>query len=908
MDGARWTRLKDVFHAARGLPALERDGFLAAACGDDTTMRAEVLGLLRANEEAGGLLDRSAFTAGVRLLSAEAPDPTDVGRQLGPYRLLGELGRGGMGAVYLAERADAQYEKRVAIKVVKQGMDTQAVLEQFRRERQILASLEHPHIARFLDGGTTGDGRPYVVMEYVAGQPITAYCEERRLPIAARLALFRDVCAAVAYAHRHLVVHRDIKPSNILVTSDGAVKLLDFGIARILQAGDGVDAAATVVAQRLMTPEYASPEQVTGRPVTTLSDVYSLGVVLYELLAGRTPYRVERRTPDAMAEAIVKAEPLRPSDAVRPEADGAGRARQLRGDLDTIVLTALHKSDERRYQSVERLSDDLARHLSGQPVLARGDSLLYRSATFVRRNAGAVAAAVVVVATLIGGLSATAWQARRATREEAIAQRERARAERRFNDVRALARSVLFDYHDAIKDLPGATPVRHRLVRDALRYLDSLTADVSDDVSLRTELAAAYDRVGDVQGGSMFANLGDTAGAIASYRKALALREPLLAGLDADPALQRDVALSHRKLGLLLWETGDMVGALASIRSALGIFETLAREHPDGADRPIDVAQTHDYLGMILQEQGDAASALAGYEHSRVAFEAALALDRGSQRARRGLSTSLEHIGTALVLTGDLERALSYNRQALALREALVAEFPLNADYRRTLGVSYYNEGDIYASMSRHGDALDSFRRDLAIVDALAASDPANEQYRGDIAYALIRIGDMLVASGRSAQALAPYQRSLALRTADVAADPAHLWKRSSLIEARAKLAKTYAAAGRREAAIEEAAAALALIDATTVEPSNSYVLGAFAEIHAELGHAHALLGAADDRAGGGRTDQWTAGRAMFQRGVDVWTGLGDRGVLTPGNRPKLDAARRELARIDARLATASSR
>jgi len=906
MDAARWTRLNDVFHAARALPALERNSYLAAACGDDATMLAEVLELLRANDAAGGLLDGSAFTAGVRLLSAEAPDPTDVGRQLGPYRLLGELGRGGMGAVYLAERADAQYEKRVAIKVVKQGMDTEAVLEQFRRERQILASLEHPHIARFLDGGTTGDGRPYVVMEYVAGQPITAYCDEQRLPIAARLALFRDVCAAVAYAHRHLVVHRDIKPSNILVTADGAVKLLDFGIARILQAGDGLD-AATVVAQRLMTPEYASPEQVTGRPVTTLSDVYSLGVVLYELLAGRTPYRVERRTPDAMAEAIVKTEPLRPSDAVRPGADDADLARQLRGDLDTIVLTALHKSDERRYQSVERLSDDLARHLSGQPVLARGDSVLYRSATFVRRNKGAVAAAVVVVATLIGGLSATVWQARRATREEAIAQRERARAERRFNDVRALARSVLFDYHDAIKDLPGATPVRHRLVRDALRYLDSLTADVSDDWSLRTELAAAYERVGDVQGGSMFANLGDSAGAIASYRKALALREPQPGRLERDPAFRRDGALSHRKLGLLLWETGDMQGALASIRTALGIFEALAREHPDGADRPFDVAQTHDYLGMILQEQGDAASALAGYEHSRAAFEAALALDPGSQRARRGLSTSLEHIGTALVLTSDLERALSYNRQALALREALVAEFPLNADYRRTLGVSYYNEGDIYASMGRHGDALESFRHDLAIVDALAASDPDNEQYRGDIAYALIRIGDMLAASGRSAQALVPYQRSLALRTADVAADPAHLWKRSSLIEARAKLAKTYAAAGRREEAIEEAAAALALIDATTVEPSNSYVLGALAEIHAELGHAHALLGTADDRAGR-RTDQWTAARAMFQRGVEGWTALSDRGVLTPGNRPKLEAARRELARIDLRLATPSSR
>jgi len=822
-------------------------------------------------------------------------DTGNAGQRLGPYRLIAELGRGGMGAVFLAERADAQYEKRVAIKLVKPGMDTDAVLGQFRRERQILASLEHPHIARFLDGGTTTEGRPYFVMEYIDGQPITAYCEARDLDLAARLGLFRDVCAAVAYAHRRLIVHRDIKPSNILVTSGGEVKLLDFGIARLVQAGEGGD-DATAATQRLMTPEYASPEQLSGQPVTTLSDVYSLGVVLYELLTGRTPYRVARSTPEAMARTVTDAPPLRPSEVAGGEGGGHDRRRQqLRGDLDTIVLAALHVAADRRYQSVERLSDDLARHLAGQPVLARGDTWRYRTGKFLRRHAGAVAAAALLAITLVGGLVATAWQAQRATRQEAVAQRERARAERRFYDVRALARAVMFDYHDAIQDLPGATPVRHRLVLDALHYLDRLTADVSDDAALRGELADAYDRVGDVQGGSMFANLGDTVGALTSYRKALTLREPLLAAPSPSPVLRHNAAMNHRKVGLLLWETGDMAGALASVRQALAIFDTLAGADSAAGEMPYEMATTHDYLGMILQEQGDTAGALAEYAHSRAVHEAAVARGPRDPRARRGLSTVLEHIGTTLVLTGDLAGALSHNRQALTLRAALVSEFPLNADYRRTLGVSYYNEGDIYAGLARTSEALDSFGQTLSIGEALAAADPSNEQYRGDVAYALIRVGDMLVALGRSVEAITRYQRSLTLRAADVAADPAHLWKRSSLIEARAKLAKTFATVGRRDQARGEAAAALALLDATTVDASNALILGAFAGFFADLGEAHDRLAAAAGSEAGRREDRAVARRA-FGRSRDLWTALHGKEALSAADRPRLEAVIRALA------------
>src|SRR5205823_4860718 len=349
-----------------------------------------------------------------------------------------------MGAVYFAERADEQYKKRVAIKLIKRGMDTDSVLRHFRNERQILAGFDHPNIARLFDGGTTKDGLPYFVMEYVEGLPINEYCAAHKISLVERLKLFREACAAVSYAHRHTVIHRDIKMSNILVTSEGTPKLLDFGIAKILQPGGGPEALMTMTGVRPMTPEYASPEQVRGEPVTTASDVYSLGIILYELLVGRSPYRFTSRSPLDVAREITDTEPPRPSTALARDEDfdatGIGNSKVLKGDLD-----------------------DIGRHLAARPVLARKDTIGYRARKFVQRNKVATAAAVLILVSLVAGLVATTWQAHRA-------KVEKARAERRFNDVRRLAHSVLFDYHDAIKNLPGATGVRERLVKDALAY------------------------------------------------------------------------------------------------------------------------------------------------------------------------------------------------------------------------------------------------------------------------------------------------------------------------------------------------------------------------------------------------------------------------------------------------------
>ncbi|MEP6809076.1 MAG: serine/threonine-protein kinase, partial [Chthoniobacterales bacterium] len=439
--------LKELFHSARELPADERAAFLDQACGGNAELRQEIHALLQSDHSATSFIADPPVELAAEVFG-RAELPSDIGRKIGQYQLLEIVGCGGMGTVYLAERADQQFKMRVAIKLIKRGMDTDAVLRRFQHERQILASLEHPNIARLLDGGTTDDGLPYFVMEYIKGERIDHYAQQQSLSITARLELFRQVCSAVSYAHQHLVVHRDLKPSNILVTSDGVPKLLDFGIAKIIQA-DGAEALATMTMLPAMTPEYASPEQIEGTPATTLSDVYSLGAVLYELLSGCPPYRLENRSPQELTKTITTIQIEKPSTVV----SGAEDARRLRGDLDNIVLMAMRKETARRYRSVEQFSEDIRRHLAGRPVIARADTLSYRTGKFWQRNKLGVSAGVLLGVTLIGGIIGTSWQAQRARAAQA-------RAERRFNDVRRLAHSVLFDYHDAIKALPGATKVR----------------------------------------------------------------------------------------------------------------------------------------------------------------------------------------------------------------------------------------------------------------------------------------------------------------------------------------------------------------------------------------------------------------------------------------------------------------
>jgi tetratricopeptide (TPR) repeat protein/tRNA A-37 threonylcarbamoyl transferase component Bud32 len=882
VSGTRWQRIDELFHRALAAPEVARDTLIAEAAGDDAALAAEVHRLLRAHRAAGtDFLDTPAG------MPASFPDddPSLAGRTVGAYRLIREIGRGGMGSVYLAERADRQFEKRLAIKLVKRGMDSDSILRRFRAERQILATLDHPNIARLLDGGTTDDGHPYFVMELVEGDPIDEYAAARRLPVEARLELFRQVCAAVSYAHQHLVIHRDLKPSNILVTADGTVKLLDFGIARILGSGEP-EAPSTVTVLGLMTPEFASPEQVRGRPTTTQSDVYALGVVLYRLLTGAAPYRLDSHSPDELARVIGGVEPARPSTA------GAG-TRRLRGDLDNIVLKALRKEPERRYASVEQFAEDIRRHLAGLPVIARPDTVGYRAAKFVQRNRVAVVGAVVVFLTLVGGILATSWQAQRARAAQA-------RAERRFEEVRKLARTVIFDYHDAIKDLPGATPVRERIVKDALSYLDGLSREAGRDTALLTELGNAYERVGDVQGGTLFANLGNTAGAASSYRKALELYEARRAITPHDLVARRDVAVTHAMIGQLTWEMGQTDSALAAYRTAIEQLEPLVAEFPRSDEIRSSLAACQDYQGLILQDRGDIDGAIAAFQGSIRSYRAHS--DSTSEQARRGLAPEYEHLASALIDAGRIEEAHAAIRQAIALWNGLIADFPDNAGHRRAVGVGYFFEGDILDRLGRQEESLASYRRFLDASEHLARLDPENELYRGDQSYALNRMGDRLVDLGRIPEAIQAYDRSRGIREADVAADPVNLWKRAALIECHAKLSRSYALAGQAGPAVRQGGLAFDLMSGTEVEASNAMMRGHFAETYAQLGDAFAQLAADGRTPPGDRTTRWREARDMYRRSADIWRDLDSLGVVTPDDAKKPIQVAESLARCEAAL------
>jgi serine/threonine protein kinase len=441
MNPERWKQVSQLFHAALARDAAERATFLTGECAGDHELRQIVESLISQQSAAGQFIDEPVFemlakpepegrandldktsadTLNVGVQQATGFTPRMEGRRLGAYRITREIGHGGMGAVYLAARADDVFHKQVAIKIVRTGLANADLLRRFHQEREILASLDHPAVARVIDGGSTEEGLPYLVMEYVDGRPIDAWCDQRRLNVSERLKLFRSVCAAVQHAHQRLVLHRDMKPAHILVTANGDVKLLDFGIAKLF-ADEGLARTQpeTETAMRIMTPEYASPEQVRGDAVHTASDVYALGVVLYELLTGRWPYGVRGRLLYDVIRAICDEEPTRPSIAVSPMeeappanvAEGSVNAlrRRLEGDLDNILLKALEKDPSRRYTSVEQFSEDIRRHLEGFPVSARKDTVAYRTHKFVRRHRIGVAAAAVIVMSLFLSTLTTLW-------------------------------------------------------------------------------------------------------------------------------------------------------------------------------------------------------------------------------------------------------------------------------------------------------------------------------------------------------------------------------------------------------------------------------------------------------------------------------------------------------------------
>jgi serine/threonine protein kinase len=774
-----------LFLAALARAPASRSAFLDEACGGDGELRRELESLLAAHEDAGHFLSTPVRPDLDGAEEANAPEAHP--QRIGPYQILDTIARGGMGTVYRAVRDDDAFRKTVALKLVRGGRHSETFERRFRQERRILAGLQHPNIATVLDGGTSEDGRPYLVMEYVDGQPITAFCAAREIGTRERVALFRTVCGAVQYAHQNLVIHRDIKPANVLVDRAGVPKLLDFGIAKLLAPGVDPDLTPTATLTPMMTPDYASPEQVKGQTLTTASDVYSLGVLLYELLSGRRPYEVQADSLEGIVRAICETEPRPPSeaggqtDSTRPAPRSLPPASDLRGDLDTIVLKALRKEAERRYRTAHDLSEDLRRHIEGLPVTARADTTLYRAGKFVRRHRTAVAAALLVSASLVGGIVTTMRQARL--------------AQRRFDDARRLIRTVIFDIQPKMGAVPGTTALRKDLIESTLKYLEALARDAGDNPALLRELTSSYVQLARVQGLGGEANLGDSQAARRTLKEAETLSHRLLALDPNGPESLREAVLLERALALSFLDEGAYPTSQQHARRALELAERHVGIRPDFQAREV-LADAH----RTLANSTDSTEA---FGRSREIYESLLLEKPDEVRLLQKLSQVYNYTAGLHYRKGEHRRGLDLVVKAHAIDEKLLAAEPESPQAQMDLAFSL---GQLSWGYSELGDltaALAAMQRRLDIQERLLARDPGQARAQSGLAYALRAIALLRWKTGDREAALRDYLRAHAIYTDLRARGYARTYMGSELGITDLELGDLAAAEGRRTEACQ---------------------------------------------------------------------------------------------------------
>ncbi|HEY1637313.1 MAG TPA: serine/threonine-protein kinase [Rhizomicrobium sp.] len=747
-QGPSWERIEELFHAASELAVEDRSGFLDHICKDDPGLRHEIESLLEAADRTCAFLTEPIRETARQIAAA----PLCLGRRIGSYQVLQLLGEGGMGEVYLAARADEQYQQLVAIKVLRPAFGiSRAMLLRFRSERQILANLDHPCIARLLDGSVTEEGIPYLVMEYVDGVPIDVYCRQNGLSIEERLRLFRQVCAAVEYAHGALVVHRDIKPANILVTAPGVPKLLDFGIAKLLDA-EGSEVASTRMTERLMTPEYASPEQVLGERITTATDVYALGVLLYELLSGQRPFSLDTSRPLETAQAICERMPAPPSAAaLRDPAQSGRNAKRIDSDLDKIVLLAMRKEPARRYSSVARFSADITAYLEGYPLEARTGAWAYRANRFVRRHRGAMAAVAAAVLALVAFSIGMGLLARRANRQELVARRESRFLSSLFQAADPdVARGRILSARDLLdqgvqridRELAGQPEVEAAMLESMAASYRSLGAYdeglrlARKAYALQAHSFGANDpRMADVLDleASLLRFKADYAGAEPLFRQALALRQKTS---HAEPEIADELS----SLGECLYLEDKDAEAEPVLRRALAINKQLGA---DGGD------DTRNYLALLVEHKGDYAEAVQLLRES-------LEIERRTKGANSpDYATTLHNLASAQMSLGDMSGAERGLREALSIRRAVLGNrHPTLAYSLNNLGYLLLEKGD--------GRAAEPYIREaLAIrVQSLGAQHPSTAATRNNWARVLQEEGHQAEAEAQFRQALDDFQRA----------------------------------------------------------------------------------------------------------------------------------------------------
>ncbi len=770
MKENRWEMVSGILLDCLEVDISERRVYLDSL-GLEHGVRTEVESLLAIEDGAESLMNFSAIELSEGYFDESPTENAVAGQTFGAYMVIREIGSGGMGAVYLAERADGKFEQKVALKLLKREMNTAALRRRFQQERQILASLEHENIARLMDAGSTDDNVPFIAMEYIEGLPINEYCNRNNLDIVHRLDLFREVCLAVDFAHRNLVVHRDLKPSNILVNESGTPKLLDFGISKILSTDLSGEGSNTITKLGVMTPGYASPEQLRSESVSTATDIYSLGVILFELLSGHRPFETKENDLKEIYSAIIDSEPPLPSVMAASDsnrnpyaadadqtldynADVANRGQapnrdqietkanrtlqtnaqssqlsssQLRGDLDNIILMALRKEPERRYSSVEKFSEDLKRHLQGLPVTARPNTFSYRAEKFIKRNkVGAIAGGLIVLA-IIGGLIATLWQA-------SIAQAERAKAEGRFNDVRNLANSFLFSLSPKIEKLPGSIEARQELVTLALEYLDSLSQEAGDDLELQRELATAYAKVGDVQGNPNNANIGDVRNAIKSYEKALGIRQKLFEKEPESLTLMNELADIYIRIADLQTQIGNRDERKPLLQKSFVLLEKILEREPANFEARKNLAIYFSRQGMVLFEEAKYADSVTYNERASDIYEK-LKIEGGDDpQILENYANTFMGIGLGQGWNNDLQGGDENLQKSVELLSSLAEKYPNDTNIKFSLMFAYYVLAQNTTDLGDVPKTKMEYEKALAIGQNSIKADPQNIRAKRQLA------------------------------------------------------------------------------------------------------------------------------------------------------------------------------
>lgn len=838
MTPDRWARITDLLGDALDLLPESRPAFLAQLQIAESDLADEVRSLLAEHERPGDFLP-------------ELPDAKPAGdlrgRTIGAYRLTQLLGSGGMGTVYLAERSDGAFAKHVAVKLLSPAFSHAS--DWFQRERELLARLDHSNIARLIDGGTTPEGWPYLVMEYVEGAPIDRYCDERDLALDDRVQLLLQACSGLAHAHQRLVVHCDVKPANILVTSDGTVKLLDFGIAKL------IDPEKTVTLWRPGTAAYSSPEQLRGEALTTAADVYSLGVLAYVVLTGQWPYGARSGGLAEAVHAVLDGEAV---PASRVPGLSPARAKKLRGDLDNVLAKAVAKDPARRYASVQQLGDDLESFRRGFPVRARADTLTYRLTKFVRRHRVATTLSAAALVLLVAAVFVSSWQAR-------IAQR-------RFDDLKAFAHAVVFDVNDAMAVTPGTVAARKLLVETALRYLDRLAQERSSDTALREELAAAYIRVARVQGGAFLPNLGDTAGAVASFQRAIASVGPA----PATPALARLRMEAHLSVAQL---ATDPLQGKPDFEQAIETGSRQLARNPSDLETLRLVARAYHGIATIGHLTDNVP------EHERAVARAVelrgrvVAIVPESWRDQIELAREYAQQALSLTQKGDAEAAELALGRARALLTTAHERLPDNQLITRGLAEIYSRSVVPFLQLDRIPEAAASAETAMQLLEPLVASDNNNQEYRSDLATASLQLGSVRRAQFRIDEALEFTRRTLEIRRARAARDSTLMfvpWGLSTVLNTVGELLMEQSPDNWR-------GARQLFSEAREVAEKRLAVAPSFTELRKELAISYEGLGRTSLAApAAGDSDA----RALLERSLATWDEVFDRSI---GDRRQTD-------------------